>query len=131
MRSELAHLLRRQGNDEEAAQLYRTAIVIWLELGHHAAVAHQLESLAMIATAYGDALRAARLFGAAEALRETLKSAMKDVEREEYSRTISALRLGLDEARFRAEWEAGRAMALERAIAYATQAGVEPGSSEA
>jgi predicted ATPase/transcriptional regulator with XRE-family HTH domain len=118
-RSELAHLLRRHGKDDEAVQLYRTAIAIWLELGHQGAVAHQLESLALIATARGEVVRGARLFGAAEALRETSGSVMSEAERQEYGRVAGALRTGLDEATFRAAWAAGRVMTLEQAIAEA------------
>jgi hypothetical protein len=56
-RSKLAHLLLPQGNDQEALRLYRIALVTWMELGHHAAVAHQLESLVIIATAQGHVQR--------------------------------------------------------------------------
>ena len=69
----------------------------------------------------GKAQRAASLFGASEALRETTGSAMTDAEREEYGRAAGALRTRLDEATFHAKWEAGRAMALEQAIAYALE----------
>ena len=46
---------------------------------------------------------------------------MTDAEREEYGRAAGALRTRLDEATFHAKWEAGRAMALEQAIAYALE----------
>lgn len=121
-RSELAHLLRRQGHDHEAEQLYREAIRIWLDLGHQAAVAHQLESLAMVATAQGQPQRAARLLGAADALRAVTMSAMTEAERKEYGRTVSALRTQLDEVTFRAAWGSGRAMTLDQVIAEALAA---------
>lgn len=120
-RSELAHLLRRQGSEQEALPLYRAAITIWRDLGHHAAVAHQLECLGMIATTRGEVPRALRLLGAAEALRETTTSAMSDQEREEYGRTVDVLRPRLDEESFAAAWREGRAMALEQAIVYALE----------
>ena len=118
-RSELAHLLRRQGHAQEAVRLYRTAIVIWMELGHHAAVAHQLEALALIAASRGKAHRAASLFGAAEALREATTSTITDAEREEYGGAVTNARVQQDEASFAAAWAAGRAMALDQAIADA------------
>ena len=120
-RSELGHLLRRQGNDQEAVRLYHTAIVIWMELGHLAAVAHQLEALALIAASRGKAHRAASLFGAAEVLRETTGSTITDAEREEYGRAVSNAHVQLDEASFSTAWAAGRAMPLEQAVAEALE----------
>ncbi|HEU0294900.1 MAG TPA: adenylate/guanylate cyclase domain-containing protein [Anaerolineales bacterium] len=74
--SELAHLERRQGRFEQAKTLYRETIQEWQRLGHRAAIAHQLECFAFIAKAQEEAERAARLFGAAEILREQLNIPM-------------------------------------------------------
>jgi hypothetical protein len=98
VRSELAHLERRAGNYERATALYCRTIGAWMELGHRAAVAHQFESLAIIATAHDDGRRAACLFGAAEVLREMIQTRMTDVEREEYTAAVATLRTHLDEA---------------------------------
>ena len=117
--SELAHLLRRQGNYAEAVALYRETIARWVELGYRAAIAHQLESLAFIAAAQGHSLRAARLLGAAEVVREAAKAAMARREREEYERVVAEVRARLDQATFAAAWAEGRAMPLEQAIEYA------------
>lgn len=115
-RSELAHLLRRQGRDREAVQHYRVAILTWLEMGHHAAVAHQLESFAIIAARHGDAPHAARLFGAAEALREVTATAMTATESEEYGQVIHTVRAEFDGPTFHSTWASGRAMTLEQAV---------------
>ncbi len=47
--SDLAHLERREGNDEKAEAIYLNTIQKWQEFGTLAAVANQLESLAFIA----------------------------------------------------------------------------------
>src|SRR5262249_15440261 len=66
VRSELAHLERRQGHFAQAKPLYRETIQEWQQLGHRAAIAHQLECFAFLAKAQEEAERVAKLFGAAE-----------------------------------------------------------------
>ncbi len=61
VKSELAHIDRREGNLEKAESAYRETILEWKRLGHRAAVAHQLECFASIAQTRGDGARAARL----------------------------------------------------------------------
>jgi DNA-binding CsgD family transcriptional regulator len=81
-----------------------------------------LEGLACIAGAYGEAERAARLFGAAEALREAVGAVAyqhtpeEDAWREPYLATTRAL---LDQAAWEEALAQGRAMRLEQAIDYA------------
>jgi hypothetical protein len=70
VKSELAHIERHEGHLDNAESAYRETILQWKRLGHRAAVAHQLESFAFIAHRREDRLRAARLYGAAESLRE-------------------------------------------------------------
>jgi hypothetical protein len=74
-----------------------------------------------VAGAEGDAERAARLFGAAEALREALGAPLPPVERAHYDRSIATVRAALGEKAFAAAWTAGRAMPLEAAVARATE----------
>ena len=79
--SELAHIERRAGNLEEARRLYQQTIVVWQEFGQRAAIAHQLECFAFLARAQDQLVRAARLLGAAEALRAALDAPMTTPER--------------------------------------------------
>jgi tetratricopeptide (TPR) repeat protein len=76
--SALAHLLRGEGNLEEAEAYYRQSIVAWQEQGHLPAVAHQLECFAFIAIARGQHEHAARLLGAAKETREQLNALSED-----------------------------------------------------
>ena len=121
VRSELAHLERRQGHYAQAKPLYRETLLEWQRLGHRAAIAHELECLAMITKAQEDDQRAARLFGAAEILRENIAIPMTAAERVEYEREVNDLRSNMDEAVFAKAWAEGRAMTLEEAIALATE----------
>ncbi|HEX9840374.1 MAG TPA: tetratricopeptide repeat protein [Anaerolineales bacterium] len=116
--SELAHLERQQGHFAQAKTLYRETIQEWQKIGHRAAIAHQLECFAFIAKAQEEDQRAARLFGAAEILRENINIPMMPAERPEYDREVNDLRANMDEAAFAKAWAEGRAMTMEQAIAY-------------
>jgi predicted ATPase/class 3 adenylate cyclase len=120
--SEGAHALRRQGRLDEAETEYRQTIRQWQESGNRGAVANQLESFAFLAEARGQGERAARLFGAAEALRETAKASMTAFEREEYDAAVERLRQELDEGTFAAEWAEGRLLDGDAAVALALSA---------
>ena len=121
VRSELAHLERRHGHLSRAKELYRETIQQWQELGHRAAVAHQLECFAMLAKAQEDERRAAGLFGAAEALREKNNLLMQHAEQMEYDSEVSQLRAGTDENDFAKAWAEGRALSMEQAILVALE----------
>ncbi len=118
-RSELAHLLRRQGDLQGAQTIYRETLPRWLELGNQGAFAHQLESVAAMAVVEGEYLRAARLLGAAEALRRSIHSEMAPNELPEYDATLNGLRQGLEEPELQSAWAEGQAMNVEQALSYA------------
>ncbi len=121
IRSELAHLERRQGHFAQAKPLYRETLLEWQRLGHRAAIAHELECLAIIAKSQEEDERAARLFGAAEVLRENINLPMTPFEHVEYAREVSDLRANMNEAAFAKAWADGRALTMEQAIALATE----------
>ncbi|HET7091269.1 MAG TPA: tetratricopeptide repeat protein [Anaerolineae bacterium] len=131
LRSELAETERLEGNYEEAVPLYNETILTWRDFGHRGGIARCLEVFAFIANARsqkqssvestGYLKRAARLLGAAEALRKISQSAMPSDEFVEYDRELSALEARLDRATFDAAWAEGRAMSMEQAIEYALE----------
>jgi hypothetical protein len=57
--------------------------------------------------------RAARLWGAAEALRDSLGLPLPPNEHPEYDRSLAAVREALGQETFARAWAAGRAMTLE------------------
>jgi hypothetical protein len=101
--------------------LYSKTLPGWQELGHRAALAHELECFAFIAVAQAQPQRAARLLGRAEALRESIDSPMRASEHAEYDQNVSALRAQMDDSAFAAAWAEGRAMMMEQAIALALE----------
>ena len=118
-RSNLGHLLRRQGRYREALDLYHVAIREWNDLGGRAAVANMLENYAFIARAESHPQRAARLLGAAEAVRDTTHADMTPWERTEYEGEVAALRDRLPPGALAAEWAAGRGLSLDEAVDFA------------
>ena len=67
--------------------------------------------------------RAARLGGAASALRESIGSPQTPAEQETTDKTMGAVREALGGGAFAAAWDAGRAMTLEQAVEYALSEG--------
>jgi hypothetical protein len=82
-------------------------------------VAYCLAGLAAVAGAQQHPERAARLFGAAEALREFTRIPLPPVNRPNYERAVAAARAPLDDKAWVAAWVEGRAMPLEQVIAEA------------
>jgi predicted ATPase/class 3 adenylate cyclase len=121
-RSELAHAHRRGGRHAEAAAAYRETILDWVRIGHRGAVANQLECLGFVARASGDPARAARLLGAAEALREAIDSPMAFDEEHVYASELALLRDALPADELAAAWATGRALSLADAVALAVAA---------
>jgi tetratricopeptide (TPR) repeat protein len=121
MQSERAHIERQLGHYPQAVALYSKTLPGWQELGHRAALAHELECFAFIAVAQAQPQRAARLLGRAEALRESIDSPMRASEHAEYDQNVSALRAQMDDSAFAAAWAEGRAMMMEQAIALALE----------
>lgn len=66
-------------------------------------------------------MRAARIFGAADALREMIGSAATPVELAEYQQELSALQEKLDRSEFEKAWEEGRRLNMDEAILLAVQ----------
>jgi predicted ATPase/class 3 adenylate cyclase len=120
--SELAHMLRRRGDLDEALGLYVEVLPKWKDLGHRSAVAHELECIAFILGKRDQPKSALTLLGAAEALRQAIASEMTPPERVEYDQVVSALRPRVGEKEFEELWAAGRLMDIERAVEYALQA---------
>lgn len=117
--SEIAHTQRAIGNYAEAKQTYRETIKVFQDYGNRPSVAHQLECFAMIAVVEEEPQRAAKLFGAAEAIREITGHKRTDEEEAEETHFMRRLRAMLTEAEFNALWAEGKSMTMEQAIELA------------
>jgi predicted ATPase/class 3 adenylate cyclase len=118
-RSDLAHALRAGDAIEEAVALYRQTLRGWQRAGNRGAIANQLESFALVAMRTHDPVRAAQLFGAAEAIREAAEAAMPPWERVEYDAAVAGLRAALDPATLESGWADGHRLTIDQAVELA------------
>ncbi|HLO18861.1 MAG TPA: adenylate/guanylate cyclase domain-containing protein [Anaerolineales bacterium] len=120
-RSELAHALREHGEIEEPLGIYRELLPRWKDLGHRAAVAHELECIAFILAKKKQPQRAVMLLGASDALRKMIDTAPTVPEQAEYEKEVSIMHAEMDEAEFKKAWEEGQRLSMDDAIALAIQ----------
>ncbi len=116
----LLGMVALNGNDTGTARrLAEESLMVNREVGNRLIIIDNLELLAGVAGLKEEAVRAARLWGASETLREAAGTPVLDGEwtlREEF---IIPSRRQLDEALFEEAFAEGCDMALEDAVAYA------------
>jgi hypothetical protein len=115
----LAWVALAQGDLDRAVATLAESLAVRREIGDMGGSAWCLERLAEVAAARGQAEKAVRLVGAATALRASIGSVIDPVDQPENDRRRAALQAALGEASFAAAWEAGTAMSLDQAVAYA------------
>src|SRR5262249_39680077 len=121
----LGFVAQHLGDYPLAASRSAEALSLARELGLKRMIAESLAALAGpqigVDASPAAMARAARLLGAAEALREAIGFDWGAADRPVHERTAAAVRSQLDEAAFAAAWAEGRAMSSEEAIAYALE----------
>jgi predicted ATPase/DNA-binding XRE family transcriptional regulator len=117
----LAEIALAEGKYERARQLFEEGANLSLEVGEKINVAFCLDGLAAIAASEGKLAHAARLWGAAEEIRESAEVIAYPyaADRASHHRRIEEAHEKLDESSWRQAWDEGRAMSFEKAIAHA------------
>jgi non-specific serine/threonine protein kinase len=115
----LGHLAQREGDYSRAVALYREAMNNSRQLGNMRFIALCLDGIAGAYVAQGEAARAARLLGAAEAIREMINTPIPRTWRADQERDKAAALAALSKADFSLAWAEGRAMTPEQSMAYA------------
>ena len=112
-----ATLLR--GDYERAEALHEESLVLCKELGDRLIASESLEGLACTAGVRGAAERAARLFGAAEGLREAV--GYRQAPRESAMRKpyLDAARVPIEGKTWEEEWAEGRKMTFDESVSFA------------
>ena len=122
---DLGDAARDQGHHAQALARYRDSLGPARECGDARVIIDALSGLATTAVSWDQHTRAARLFAAADRLRDAVGTPLLlKADRAAYERGIAAAREGLGEAEFAAAWSAGAALSVEGAIAEV--AGMEP-----
>jgi predicted ATPase/class 3 adenylate cyclase len=113
----LAQVVAALGDDARSQSLYEEGIAVARKTGNRQTVAFGLQGLARVVAVQGELSWAARLWGAAETLRETSGAPIPPVERSAYESSVTAARAQLGEKPFATAWAEGRLMTPEQALA--------------
>jgi predicted ATPase/DNA-binding XRE family transcriptional regulator len=117
----LAYLAQAQGDYEAATSLGKESLTLLWELGGKDLISYLLILLASVAGSEGRGQRAACLWGAAEALRESMGVPLRPADIPDYESRVGAARSQIDTPAWDSAWAAGRAMGMEQAITYALE----------
>ena len=111
-----------QGDDARTAELFRESVGLSTALRDMWALGYGIVGLAGVAARQGHPEDAARLFGAAEALREKTGAVPSfPATQAPYEIDLAKVGTELDPETFDAAWAEGRAMTFEVAVAYALE----------
>lgn len=105
-----------RGDYAFARTLYEESLAMAQEIGDRELIASGLEGLASVVAAQGTLTWAARLWGAAEALREAIGAPLQPIEWADYEQAVATARDHLGEETFASAWTQGRAMTAEQAL---------------
>jgi len=108
-----------QGEPEQAGRDAHDALATAASTGTYAAAPDTLECLAALAVEAGNHREAARLFGAADAMRQRGGLVRFKIFDTFFELPVAALRDGMGENDFESAWAEGAALSTDEAIAYA------------
>ena len=115
--SNLSVVALDEGDPGTAAGLLEEALLTFRRLGDRQGVAECLGHFAVVKATAGDERLAARLFGTTDALRESMGAPLGPSERGGLDRVVGTVRSQLGPDAFCAEWDHGRLLSLDEAIA--------------
>lgn len=115
----LGRIARIHGNLASAQHHHTTGLELFARMGDKRGIGYSLIGFACLAHAQEEPQRAARLFGAADALREELGTFLEEVLQIEYEQTYSAARDMLGKENFENMWAEGQVSPLEQTIQFA------------
>lgn len=108
-----------QGELEQAERDVQQALTFAGDFDAHQITPDALESLADLAAKLGNHREAARLFAAADALRQRMGSVRFKIWQDDYDASLAGLRNAMGEGDFESAWAEGAALSTPEAIAYA------------
>jgi DNA-binding CsgD family transcriptional regulator len=108
-----------QGESEQAERDAREALAVAAVFDAHLATPDALECLAGVVGASGSHIESARLYGAADAVRQATAIVRFKVYDDGYKASVEAIRDVLGHSNFDTAWAEGAALSTLEAIAYA------------
>jgi tetratricopeptide (TPR) repeat protein len=117
----LGSVAHAQGDLGRAATLLEESLLVSREVAGRWLQSLSLESLAWVAIAHAQPQRAARLGGAAEALREASGAILVPEQWAGHDQAVEAMRTALGEDGFAVAWAAGLTLSLDEAVALALE----------
>lgn len=115
-------LKRAEGDLSQARSLISESLAFHRYTQHCSHIASCTEELAAIYYLQGETERAARLYGAANALRERFQIPLPQIEQASYHRDLLQLRSTMSEQSYAAAWASGQQLTLQATIAEALSA---------
>ncbi len=112
----LARVVFSQGDDVAARAIYEESLTISREISARQLIASGMEGLADVVSAQGAPEWAARLWGAAETLRQAIGAPFPPIEVSNYERSVAIARTQFGEKAFATAWAEGRSMTPEQAL---------------
>jgi hypothetical protein len=119
--NDLGRVALDRGDTGRAAALFGESLKLSWEPENEIGIVLSLVGLAGVAGALGQPARAARLLGAAEAIRESSGRSLTPVEHGVFGRYVAAIHAQLDDATFAVMWAEGQKMTPEQAKAEALE----------
>ncbi|MGH3146725.1 MAG: LuxR C-terminal-related transcriptional regulator, partial [Rubrobacter sp.] len=117
---QLGILALREDEAGRALELLRGSLEVHRDLGDRWRAASVLEGLAETICVKGHFERSARLFGAAETIREAISAPVPPCERAGLDEGVAVARAGMGGGAFETALSLGRAMTLDQALAEAS-----------
>lgn len=115
----LGEIARERGDGARALALYRDGLTLFHRVGDKVGLVACLEGIAKMSASRGQPHVAARLFGAAAALRIAIGRPVPPVDSVAYQQDVAAVQAVLRDDEYRSAWAAGAALLLDQAIAEA------------
>ncbi|HEX8917264.1 MAG TPA: tetratricopeptide repeat protein [Chloroflexota bacterium] len=112
----LGYLALRRDDVRQALRLFRESLTLFRDQGDQRGIADCVTGLGCVLAGMGQPERAAELFGAADAMRQTTGTAIWPANVADYERGLQNMRSRIDEGALAARWAAGRAQRLEQVL---------------
>ena len=127
----LGYIALEHGEFAQGRASFGAALPLYRAIGNPMAVAECLEGMGGVAAAEGRPSHAARLLGAANRLRDSIRAPVPPPRIERIERTLALIHAGLGDDAFASAWADGAALTSDAAIAAALEPNAAPAALSA